>query len=250
MRCKQIHVNGCVIWKYERKCEMKGTPLTDGEMIRGVKQLLAAGVTPDKWRAMFDNDSFVAQVAAQWLPEPKRPGIFYDAVTMLGFGTASTKPVPKPAPGKILVRVGAWSLQELCRNKIVVKSRLIEPQRWYEQYSWSNQKLVPGIYALQMPVPDSNCKTFPQQKKLLLSGEEVAPVCLAATTLFLQLRDTGEDLLETNFARCAEQVNFKHQPQAGVRILNGRVWVDYGCRGYREGPSYCVWLASCRKLSD
>lgn len=227
---------------------MKGTPLTNSEMIRGVKLLLAAGVTPDRWRVMFNNDSFISHLAAQWLPEPQRPGIFYDAVSMLGFGKPSSKP-PKPAPNELLVRVGPWSLQELCTNKIVVRSRLLKPQKWYKAYAWSTQKLVPGIYSLQMPVPDSNCKVLPQQKKLLLPGEEVAPVCLAATALFLVLKQTGKDLLEGNFVRCAEKVNFTNEPQVGVGIKDGCVLVDYGWRGYREWPASCIWLASCRKVS-
>ncbi|MFA6039196.1 MAG: hypothetical protein WCV62_00515 [Candidatus Peribacteraceae bacterium] len=158
------------------------------------------------------------------------PSFSYDAVALLGFGEGGGEPLPEPAPGEVVIRVGAWSLLDLRACETVVRHNLMWDEDWYNEYPFSREKLNPGVYRVRMPVPYSNCKDFAEQKKLLLSGEEVAPVALAAAVLLCHLKQTGKDLLGYGWGRCAEAL------RGGLRVelavSRGRVRVyRWGRRG-------------------
>jgi len=168
----------------------------------------------------------------------------YDATTLLGFGPPSPEaPLPEAKPGELLLRYGGWSLQDLRDNAVVRAKDLMWVQDWYEQYPWSAEKLPSGLYALRLPVPDSNRKTFDKQKALLLPGEEPAPVVLAASALLAHHLQTQEDLLKGDWTRCKEQT------AGGYHVVlywsGGRLRVNYRWDDY---PYHFVWLASARRL--
>ncbi|MGC3971618.1 MAG: hypothetical protein QM775_31020 [Pirellulales bacterium] len=127
------------------------------------------------------------------------PGITYDAAPILGLGAASDEPLPDPGPGEVIVRVGAWSLQDLR----TLRHNLMGDHDWCKEHPFFHEKLTPGIYRARLPIPDSNWRKFNELKQLLHDGEEVAPAALVATALFC-LKQTGQDLLGTEWARCVE----------------------------------------------
>ncbi len=174
---------------------------------------------------------------------PLAPSFCYDAVSILGLGEASSELLPDPAPGEVVIRVGAWSLKELRNCEIVVRKNLMwEHNTWYDRYDWGRAKLTPGVYRMRMPIPDSGDKNFAEQQKLLLSGEEVAPVTLAATVFLCHLKETGKDLLANNWTRCAEPL--PDELRVELTVLRGRVYASYDWTGYRYGY---LWLSSaCR----
>ncbi len=173
----------------------------------------------------------------------RRPSFCYDAAAILGLGEASSDPLPDPAPGEVVIRVGAWSLEDLRTCETVVRKNLLWDDAWYDQYDWSSVKLTPGVYRVRMPIPDSNSKNFAEQQKLLLSGEEVTPVALAATVLLCHLKQTGKDLLEDDWTRCAEPLPDGFR--VGLLVAGDRVGVSPTWDDDRNGD---LWLASaCRK---
>jgi len=215
------------------------TGLQQKKVTTGLKRLQEAGITPERWFAMLDADAASMQrLVAVW---PVRlPSFTYDAVHILGFGEASTDPLPQPAPGEIIIRVGDWSLQDLRDSKI--GKELMHQQDWYDRYDCASAKLTAGIYRMRLPVPDSNIKNLAQQKELLLSGEEVAPVALGASTLLVHLKETGNDLLKHDWCRCAEAL--PDGVHVGLYVREGRVLVYYNWDGRRYGR---LWLSAARK---
>ena len=164
------------------------------------------------------------------------PPRVYDATAVLGFGT----PSPEAKPGEILLRYGGWSLRDL-RDKCDLMHR----QDWYARCPWASDKLPSGLYALRLPVPNSNRKTFNEQKALLLPGEEPAPVVLAASAMLSHLISTGERLLAGQWLRCKEQTADGYRVALGWhdgRLNVNRYWYDY--------PDGFVWLASARRLPE
>lgn len=165
-------------------------------------------------------------------------GLAYDAVALLGFGDASPEPLPVAESGEVIIRYGGWSLREL-RDSDVGKIRMHD-QKWYERHDWSVETLPAGLYCLRLPVPDSFSKTFGQQEKMLSEGETVAPVVLVATALLSHYLQTGEDLLNTDFARCREHVgNNRAVIDWEDNLLNVGIHSD-------DDRDYHVWLSSVR----
>ena len=162
----------------------------------------------------------------------------FDAVTLLGF--VPTQPMPQAEPGTILIRYGGWSLQELRDKRLDLMCR----QDWYDKYPWAAEKLPSGLYVLRLPIPDSNGKTYEEQQKLLLPGEEPAHVILAATALLSLRLSAQPDPLKNGWTRCGQQA------AAGGRVElgwdGGRLYVDDDWGDYRDGY---FWLASARKAS-
>ncbi len=167
----------------------------------------------------------------------------YDAVAILFFGEVSPDPLPAPSPGEVVIRVGAWSLADLRACETVVMYNFMRVQDWYYKYPWSRAKLVPGVYRVRLPVPESNCKNFAGQKNLLLPGEEVTPVALAATVLLCHLKQAaGKDLLESNWTRCAEVL--PDGLRVALDIYEGRVSVG---RLHDGLPREFVRMSAARK---
>ena len=169
---------------------------------------------------------------------PIKSSFTYDAVAILGFGEASTEPLPEPAPGEIIIRVGDWSLQDLRDSKI--GNELMHQQDWYDKYDLA---MTEGIYRVRLPVPDSNRKNLTEQKGLLLSDEEVAPVALGASALLVHLKEIGNDLLKNNWCRCEEALPDDSHVELFVR--DGRVGVLNRWDGFRNGN---LWLSAARKF--
>lgn len=215
------------------------TGLPQKKITTGLKRLQEAGITPERWLAMLDADPVSMQNLADAWPV-RLPSFSYDAVAILGFGEASTEPLPEPAPGEVVIRVGDWSLQDL-RDSEVGKT-LMHQQDWYDTYDWASVKLTSGVYRVRLPVPDSNRKNFSEQRGLLLSGEEVAPAALGAATLLVHLKETGNDLLENDWCRCAEALPVVRH--AGLYVDGGRVLVNGNWDGNRIDN---LWLSAARK---
>ncbi|MBS0262720.1 MAG: hypothetical protein JSS02_12270 [Planctomycetes bacterium] len=167
-------------------------------------------------------------------------GLQYDAIALLGFGEAGSDTLPKSAPGEVIIRVGAWSLADL--RESAIGKVLMHQQDWYDKYHWSTAKLAPGVYRVRMPVPDSTDKTYAEQEKLLLPGEEVVPVALAAAVLLCHLKVAGTDLLDNGWTRCAESIPDEHHVDLNVR--GGPVSVDDYWDGHRIDS---LWLSAARK---
>ena len=215
------------------------TSLQQKKVTTGLKRLQEAGITPERWLAMLDADAVSIQRLADVWPV-RLPSFTYDAVAILGFGEASTEPLPEHAPGEIIIRVGDWSLQDLRDCK--VGKELMHQQDWYDKYDCASAKLTAGIYRVRLPVPDSNRKNFTEQKDLLLPDEEVAPVALCASTLLVHLKETGNDLLKNDWCRCEEAL-----PGGGrvaLDVSDGRVGVRSDWVGGRDGV---LWLSAARK---
>jgi len=174
-----------------------------------------------------------------WLLREPAGGLTLDATHLLGFGEASQEPLPNAEPGTIVLRYGGWSLQEL-RDK---RRDLMHAQNWYDKYPWASERLPSGIYVLRLPVPDSNCKTFDEQKSLLLPNEEPAHIVLAATALLSIRLSGGQDSLANGWTRTGQQTG------VGIAVLDwdeGRLFVHI----YSDGCRYdSVWLASARKAA-
>lgn len=225
------------------------TSLPQKKITTGLKRLQEAGLTPDRWLKMLDTQpADLKRLVAAWpgSPEavtPQGNGLVYDAVAILGFGEASSEPLPKAAPGEVVIRVGAWSLQDLRTCETVTRDNLMWDQDWYNEYPWSRTKLTPGVYRLRLPLPDSNRKTFAEQRKLLLADEDVAPVALVAAALLCSLKQAGKDLLDGDWSRCAEPLPGGNR--AGLLVDLGRVDVYDRWDDVRRDN---LWLAASRNF--
>lgn len=169
-------------------------------------------------------------------------GTVYDAPPILGLGNAGGEPLSDPSPGEVIVRVGAWSLQDLRTCETVVRHKLMWDQDWYNEYPFSRTELTPGVYRVRLPIPDSNSKNFAEQQTLLPDGEQVAPTALVAVALICHLKQAGKDLLNNDWTRCAEAL--PDGGRVGLTVRRGRVGVDYD---WDDDRGEDVWLAGCRK---
>ncbi|MGC3971595.1 MAG: hypothetical protein QM775_30905 [Pirellulales bacterium] len=169
------------------------------------------------------------------------PGITYDAAAILGLGEAACEPLSVAEPGEMVIHVGAWSLQDLRTCKTVVRHSLMYNQDWYNGHPFSHEKLTPGVYRVRLQIPDSNRKTFAEQRELLCDGEVVAPAVLVATALFCHLKQAGQDLLGNDWTRCADPHPGGSRVTLGV--CQGRVVV---LSFFADCPRKHVWLAGCR----
>jgi len=210
----------------------------------GINKLSDAGLDVERWLAMCDADAAAMQRLVDAWPI-LRPSFCYDAATILGLGKASDEALPDPAPGEVVVRVGAWSLQDLRTCETVVRGNLMWDQGWYKEYPFSREKLTPGVYRVRLPIPDSNRKNYNEQRKLLLSGEEVTPVALATVALLCHLKQSGKDLLDNDWTRCAEAL--PDEDRVVLTVRRGRVRVDYYWGGGRDDD---LWLSSACRKSD
>lgn len=207
----------------------------------GMNKLADAGLDVERWLAMCDASAAeMQQLVSAW--PIRRPSFCYDAAPILGLGEASSEPLPDPAPGEVVVRVGAWSLQDLRTCETVVRHNLMWDQDWYNEYPFSREKLTPGVYRVRLPIPDSNRKNFAEQKKLLRDGEQVAPAALVAVALLCHLKQAGKDLLDNDWTRCAEAL--PDERRVALDVGGGRVRVDFYWDDHRRGD---LWLAGSRK---
>jgi hypothetical protein len=203
----------------------------------GFAKLQQAGVSSRMWLAMLNApEAAMQRLVTAWPCQPR----VYDAVALLGFGGEATEPLPDAAPGTLVIRYGGWSLREL-RDK---RNDLMHKQDWYDKYPWAGEKLPSGLYVLRLPIPDSNRKTFAEQTKLLLPGEEPAHVVLATTALLSHRLVTGEDLLKGGWTRCGQRTD--DGGRVGLRWDGGRLHVRSGWDDHRSG---FVWLSSARAAS-
>jgi hypothetical protein len=177
-------------------------------------------------------------------PSGLSPGLCYDAIDLLGWGPAVGIMLPKANPGEVVIRVGAWSLKDLCRNAIVTGAGLMWDTNWYENEPWSDCKLQAGIYRLRLPMPGTHRKPLHEQIACLQGSEYVAQTCLVATALVAHLRATGEDLLQDDVTRCAEAlVNNRDPYHAAVLVGEGRVRITRAWDLYRGGG---IWMTGAR----
>ena len=172
--------------------------------------------------------------------------IVYDPRTVshiLGIPCECSDPVPQQAKdGEIVVYYGGWDLQQQ-RASTAGKQRMWQDQDWYEKYGW---KADPGYYRLLLPVPHSNGQFWSEQLRQLAalgSAWQPAPVCVAATALLVHLTETGNDLLTSDWCRCAEPLPDEYR--VVLAVIRGRVSVGYGWDDRRYDS---LWLSSaCRK---
>ena len=165
-----------------------------------------------------------------------QPGLSLDAPIILGLGPL----IPGNNPGEYVFHYDGWSLQDLRMNQNVLMSQ----ETWYDTHPWATEKLPSGIYVLRLPVPDSNRKTFAEQKALLLPEEEPAPIVLAATALLAIRLSGGDDPLRNGWARCKEQN--ADDGRVVLRWRDGRLLVRSRRRDDRRGGIF--WLAAARKI--
>lgn len=171
--------------------------------------------------------------------------LVYDAAAVsriLGLRCECSDPAPEARDGEIVVYYGGWDLPELSAS-IGSKNRMPHDV-WYEK-PW---RAEPGYYRLLLPVPNSNWKTWDEQLKLLDSGWQPAPVCVATTAFLAHRTKTSINLLEAasvendGWCRCAEA------PKSGRRVTlgiqKGRVEIhnDWDDRGLGW-----LWLCAARK---
>ncbi len=172
--------------------------------------------------------------------KPQQDGLACDATFLLGFGPASTEPLPQAAPGEVVIRYGGWSLQELRESS--TGKELMFQDHWSDGYPWNSENLPTGIYRFRVPVPNSNCKTYIEQTQILSSGEEPAPIVLAATAMlvgrFLRIK---EYLLRGHWTRCREQMN--DDRRVGLIWSDDRLHITHDWNGYH---SDYLWLSSVR----
>lgn len=160
----------------------------------------------------------------------------YDAASILGLGEVSSDPLPDPAPGEVVIRVGAWSLLDL--------NALLPKQPWYREFPCSSTKLIPGVYRVRFPVLDSNNKSFGEQKKLLLPDEEVAPVALAVTVALCQLKQ-GCYTLHEDWCRCAEEL--PNQTRMAIHAFFGTKTLLGADSSFETESHDRVWICGARK---
>jgi hypothetical protein len=174
------------------------------------------------------------------------PGLVYDVATVsriLGLLCECNDPVPNASPGEVAIYYGGWTLQEL-RVSVAGKQRMLQEKSWYDDEEW---KAEPGYYRLLLPVPHSNGQNRREQLVQLHSRNgsawQAASVCIVATALLVHLQDTGEDLLQRGWCRCAEPSKGDSRVAVSLErdccLSIGSVWDDF--------RDYWLWLAATQK---
>lgn len=232
------------------KTDSTSLSLPQKKVTTGLKRLQEAGITPERWLQMLDADTATMQrLAAAWPGAPviatKGTGLVYDVAAMariLGLPCECSDPVPQAADGEIVVYYGGWDLKTL-RLSPAGKKRMWQDQDWYEKYGW---KAEPGYYRLFLPVPNSNRKNWSDQLRHLASIDtawQPAPVCVANTALLVHLTETGNDLLRSDWCRCAEALPGDNY--AVLTVYDGRVDVD---DYWDDDPYDYGWSSAARKV--
>ena len=148
------------------------------------------------------------------------------------------KPVKKKeTKNTITFWYGGWSLNELRE----MKPELFCDQSWYTDQKFAEQKNPAGMYEVTFCVPDSQNKTFKEQKALLKDAEP-CPVAVLATAVLLSLIETGKDHFSNYWSRCIEQTD---GGRAALNVYGGRMVVLSFWDGHR-GDS--VFLGAARKF--
>jgi hypothetical protein len=88
---------------------------------------------------------------------------------------------------------------------IVRKEKLMYVLDWYEGCNWAKCEDAPQERAVRLPVESSFGKTFADQQKLLLPGEEVASVRVVATFLVMNALAKSLRLLSNCYVRCIDR---------------------------------------------
>ncbi len=126
---------------------------------------------------------------------------------------------------------------------IVLFHKLIFAQDWYDGYDWATQQDAPQERQIRVPVKDSFNRTFPDQEKLLLVGEQ--PSSVRALTMFLIINAlaTGKRLLPDCYVRCIDKYSCNGRVSVGGFCDNGVVVLDLWPGNRDPG----VGLAALRK---
>ncbi len=218
--------------------------LQDKKLRVGMQKLANAGVSVERWLELCDaTDAEMQRLMEAW-PD-HRPSFSYDAIHILSDYNLKCEPLPKPAPGEVVIRVGSWSLKDLCEFETVMKQRLMADLGYYKKYPFYRQKLTSGIYRLRMPIPSSCGWNYDQQCKLLLPGEEVAPIALAVAALLCHFKEAGKDLLHIDFARCAGTFLDGSHMALSANMNCGLV-NDYA----DEDRYHFLWMVGARKIES
>lgn len=176
---------------------------------------------------------------------PLGTGIAYNAATVgrilgLPVDDCSDSP-PKAEDGEIVVYYNGWSLGDLVGTGKVVNHLSFERETW---------KAEPGYYRVLLPVPNSNRQKWAQQagdKETSLLARlyvewQAIPTPIGATALAVHLGVSGEDLLNGDFARCAEALPGGRR--AALSVHEGRVRVG---RHWDGGSHDRIFLGAARK---
>lgn len=155
------------------------------------------------------------------------------------------EPTPEQSLAKdeVLIYYGGWDLQTL-RSSTAGKKRMWQDQNWYDDKGW---KAEPGYYRVLLRVPDSNRRNWNEQLSHLKTIDEAlqpTPVTVAATALLVHLTKTGNDLLRSDWCRCAEPLPGGHRAALAVPVDLGRVLVYDRWDIHRND---CIWLSTSRK---
>ncbi len=153
----------------------------------------------------------------------------FDVGSVLGIGTADASPLPDATDGEIVLRI-AEGISLIGLRDSNVGKQLMHQQDWYGKYDWCRQVFPAGIYRLRVLLLGSYSKTFTEQQALLVEGEAVAPVTLAAVALLCMQRLGHPDPLANKWTLCAEPTATGYRAAliwGGARLLVSDVWDDY-----------------------
>jgi hypothetical protein len=167
-------------------------------------------------------------------------GLVFDAGALFAVGPPLTRPtdvITLSVPSRITFR--SLHLTATGQN-------FISQDDWNEVHRWGVESTGPGIYRIGLPVPDSNLKTFDQQRALLRHDEDVAPLALLALA-FLCRKEAGYcDPLNGGWVRCKETMQNRH---IIMYWLYGRLHMGVDARECFDQYAYDhVWMASVRKV--
>lgn len=169
-------------------------------------------------------------------------GLSFDVATLLGIGAPDPTPLPEAAEGEIVLRIPEGISPKSLRASPIGQEFIWQDRTWYDRYQWADQSVPAGVYHMRLPVPDSNRKTFEEQKTLLAEGEETALLVLVELALLCLKTAYLPNRVNGGWIRCAETT------AAGNRVEllwhDGRLYVN---NFYWDGSRYGhVWLASAR----
>lgn len=82
--------------------------------------------------------------------------------------------------------------------------RFMHYQDWYDKHDFTSQFVQPGAYELRLPIPNSESKSFMEQRRLLSREETPIPIALAVGVLLCIQQANGPDPLNGAWIRCAE----------------------------------------------